>query len=158
MRYRISLKKMMLFIDADEERRISRIELKGELPLLIADTRRGSATLWVLTEDLATEHQFDAHDYSHEEEDGETHTWEWYDENDDVMLRVVIYSPVDSRSEVGQVVIAVGEGNETMRSLLVFMTDFADWTLFETHCDVAASLNVCSLRLMGETETENIGN
>jgi len=141
MRYRFNLYRMLLFIDVDEKQRaIRRIELEGEVPLLIADTRHGSASLWVLTEDMASEVAYDAHDYNREERDGETHIWKWYDEDNNVMLRVVIHSPKDSSSEVGQVVIAVGEGGEITRSLSTFLTDFKGWLLFETFGDAEASL------------------
>jgi hypothetical protein len=161
MRYRLYLDKAMLFVDCDREKRcIHRVEFEGELPLLVADTRHRSAALWMLTEDLANEWGFDALDYVHDEQNGEAHTWKWLDENGDVMLRVVVFSPKDcADEEIGQVVIAVGEGEdkETTRCLFTFMTDFAGWTFFESYGDAEASLTQYGLRLTQRKEQEIYG-
>ena len=156
MRYRLNLDTVLLFIDVDKEKRtINRIELEGELPLLIADTRHGSATFWMLTENQIGEWGFDAHDYSHEEQnDGEYHIWKWCDEDGNLMLRVVIYNPKSSAHDAGQVVVAVGECGEITRSLSTFLTDFAGWTLFETYGDVEASLRDYGLQLVEKKESE----
>jgi len=153
MRYRFNLQTMLLFIDVDEkQRKIHRIELEGELPLLIADRRHGSATLWMLSEDMVGEYGFDAHDYSREDEDGETHIWKWYDAEGNVMLRVVIFNPKDCADEAGQVVVAVGEGGETTRSLFNFMTDFKGWNFLETYGDAEASLVEYGFQLIERKE------
>jgi hypothetical protein len=157
MRYRLNLDTILLFIDADKEKRtINRIELEGELPLLIADTRHGSATLWMLTENAMSEWGFDAHDYSHEEGNGEYHIWRWSDEDGNLMLRVVIYNPKNSAHDAGQVVVAVGEGRsgEVTVSLTNFLTDFGEWTMFETYGDVEASLRDYGLYLVERKESE----
>jgi hypothetical protein len=138
MRYRFNFGKMMLFINGDEkERKIHRIELEGELPLLIADAKRKTASLWMLSDDMMCEQGFDAHGYNQEEED--THIWKWYNKNGDVLLRVVIFNP-NENDDVGQVVIAVGESGEKPQALLNFMTDFGDWNFLESYGDVEGSL------------------
>jgi len=157
MRCRLNLDTVLVFIDLDKEKRtINRIELEGELPLLIADTRHGSATLWMLTENTLNEWGFDAHDYSHEEGNGEHHTWKWYDGEGKLMLRVVIYNPKASAHDAGQVVVAVGEGRsgEVSVSLTNFLTDFREWTMFETYGDVEGSLKEYGLQLVEKKESE----
>jgi hypothetical protein len=155
MRYRLNLDNYMLFVDIDKEKRtVNRIELEGELPLLVADTRHGSASLWMLTEDLTSEWGFDADMYNHDEIDGETHIWKWLNEKGDVALRVVIYSPKHYNNQVGQVVVAVGESGDTSRTLLNFMTDFEGWTLIETYGEIEASLREYGLKLTNKKESE----
>jgi hypothetical protein len=157
MRYRLYLDRAMLFVDCDSEKRcIHRVEFEGEYPLLVADTRHRSATLWMLTEDLTSEWGFDATDYIHDKQNGESHTWKWIDENDNVMLRVVIFSPKDcAKEEVGQVVIAVGEGeDEATRSLFTFMTDFAGWTFIESYGDAEDALTRLGFQLTQKKEEE----
>jgi len=157
MRYRLYLDRTMLFIDCDSEKRcIHRVEFEGEYPLLVADTRHQSATLWMLTEDFSSEWGFDALDYNHDKEDGETHTWKWYDEKGNVLLRVIVYSPKDcTKSEIGEVVITAGEGeNEDRKSLLTFMVDFAGWTLIEVCGDLEALLTEYGFRFTEKKERE----
>jgi hypothetical protein len=154
MRYRLFVDRFMLFVDCDNEKRnINRIELEGELPLLVADTRHRSATLWMLTEDRMNEWGFDALDYAIEEQNGETHIWTWHDEDGNVKLQVVISSPKDSpNEELGRMAVAVGEDDGAVRSLFIFMTDFAGWTLIETNGDAEAKLTEYGVQLRDEKE------
>jgi len=150
MRYRFSFDRMLLFINGDEkECKIHRIELEGELPLLVADTRHGTASLWMLSEDAVCEWGFDAHDYNQEDD---THIWKWYDEDGDVMLRVVIFSP-NEKGDIGQLVVSIGENEEKPQALLTFMTDFEEWNFLESHGDIENALTECGVWLRNKKNT-----
>jgi hypothetical protein len=154
MRYRLFIDRFMLFVDCDNEKRIiNRVELEGELPLLVADTRHRSASLWVLTEDALNEWGFDALDYTLEEQNGETHIWKWYDAKGNVMLRVEITIQTTIPNEtVGHLVVELDE-NDTP-SLLTFMTNFAGWSFIETYGDIEKALTNYAVRLRDEKERE----
>jgi len=144
-RFRFYTEQLIAFVDVDYEKRLIRsVELEGEQPLLVISPTHKTATLWLVYEDLSDEYQFDADDYSCEEELGVTHMWKWYDENGNAVLRVVAHYPAESEEDdVAQVVVNLEDQDGLVQmngSLFMFMTDFKGWTLAETYGKVTDAL------------------
>jgi hypothetical protein len=155
LRYRFYSGDLTAFVDVDQEKRTVRcVELEGELPLLVISPIHRTATLWMLYEDLTDEYQFDADTYTYDEELGITHTWNWYDENGNVILRVVAHYPADSeQDDVAQAVVYLEDPDGVVpmqNSLFTFMTDFNGWVFTETYGNVADDLTALG-RYLSET-------
>jgi hypothetical protein len=158
LRYRFYSGELTAFVDVDQEKRIVRnVEIEGEFPLLVVNPVHQIATLWMLTDDLTDEYQFDADDYTHDEELGITHTWRWHDENGNTVLRVVVHYPADNeQDDVAQVVVYLEDPDDVVpmkNSLFTFMTDFNGWVFTETYGNVADDLTALG-RYFSETRRE----
>ena len=164
VRYRFYSGEMMAFVDTDQEKRtIRNVELEGELSLLVVNPNHRTATFWMLYEDLTDEYQFEADNYTCDEELGITHTWRWYDEKGNIILRVVVHYPADNeQDDVAQAVVYLEDPDGIVpmkNSLFTFMTDFNGWIFTETYGDVADDLTALGryfveTRKNGQTKRE----
>jgi len=158
LRYRFYSGELTAFVDVDlEKRTIRSVEIEGELPLLIVNLTHQTATLWMLYDDLTGEYQFDADEYTHDEELGITHVWTWHDEKNNVVMRVVVHYPAENyQDDVAQAVVYLEDPDGIVpmqNSLFTFMTDFKGWVFTETYGNVEDDLTALG-RYFSETRQE----